>query len=203
LQASKTIVIVAAALALAAGLYVAQRMRAPAALPLQAGIALPQPRPIAPFALTDQDGRPFGNAQLAGHWTLLFAGFTHCPDVCPTTLAVLKQVEQRLPAPGVQTVFLSVDPERDTPPVLEQYVRHFSPAMRGVSGAPDQLEALCASLGIAYVKVPGARAGEYSVDHSAALVLIDPEGRVAGYFQAPHRVDTLAADLSAVLASRS
>lgn len=151
----------------------------------------------------DQDGQPYGNAQLTGGWTLLFAGFTHCPDVCPTTLGIMKQVEARLPAPGVQLVFLSVDPARDTPEILHRYVRHFSGTMRGVTGSNEQLDALCASLGLAYVKVPGASDDAYTMDHSAALVLIDPLGRVAGYFSPPHRADALAADLAAVLKSRS
>lgn len=150
----------------------------------------------------DQEGQPFTPANLQGHWTLLFAGFTHCPDVCPTTLGLMKALGQRLqPAPAM--VFLSVDPERDTPERLRQYVAYFGPDIEGVTGPHEQLERLAASLGIAYVKAPGARGEDYTVDHSAALVLLDPQGRVAGYFTPPHKADTLAADLARVLGSNS
>ena len=161
----------------------------------------PEPAPVAAFTLTDQDGRPYTPAQLQGHWTLLFAGFTHCPDVCPTTLALLAQLRQRLTAgpERLELLFLSVDPERDTPEQLKRYTAHFGAGIRGVTAPGAQLDAFCASLGLAYVKVPGARPGDYTVDHSAALVLLDPRGRVAAYFQAPHRLDTLAADLSGML----
>ena len=162
---------------------------------------LTAPRTIAAFSLLDQDGKPFTNAQLQGHWSLLFAGFTHCPDVCPTTLGVLKVVGQRLQGKAPAMIFLSVDPERDSPAVLKSYVAYFGPNLTGVSGPLGQLDRLCESLGVAYVKVPGKTPDDYAVDHSAALVLIDPQGRVAGYFPPPHKVDTLAADLNRVMAA--
>jgi protein SCO1/2 len=192
----------AALAALALGVFTASRLSAPRAAPqLASGTLLTQPRDIAPFALTDQDGRPFTEQQLRGHWTLLFAGFTHCPDVCPTTLALMGQLRRQLAAgpERLELLFLSVDPERDTPARLKAYVEHFGAAIRGVTGPGAALDAFCASLGLAYVKVPGA--GDYTVDHSAALVLLDPQGRIAAYFQAPHRLDTLAADLSGIMGS--
>lgn len=193
----------AAGLALLAGVWAAswwQGHTRPAP-PVQSGTLLTHPRPIAEFSLTDQDGRAFGNARLGGHWSLLFAGFTHCPDVCPTTLGVMKAVKQRLGPQAPAMVFLSVDPERDTPAVLKSYVDYFGPGITGISGAREPLDRLCESLGIAYVKIPGASAGDYSVDHSAALVLVDPDGRVAGYFTPPLKVDTLAADLKEIVRS--
>jgi protein SCO1/2 len=168
---------------------------------LQSGTALHTPRPIAPFALTDQDGQPYGNERLQGRWSLLFVGFTHCPDVCPTTLSLMKSVEQRLQSEGraLSPVFVSVDPQRDTPPRLQQYVRYFSPTLVGITGSSAELDKLCASLGLAYVKIPGAGEADYTMDHSAALVLVNPEGRIAAYFQAPHKLDTLAADLARIV----
>jgi protein SCO1 len=190
--------------ALGLGVFTASQVYAPRTRPQpESGVVLNQPRPLADFALVDHEGLPYTNAQLQGHWTLLFAGFTHCPDVCPTTLSLMKQLDTRLrqrQAP-LDFLFLSVDPERDTPEQLKKYVTYFSPAIRGVSGTREQLDALCASLGIAYLKVPGAREGEYTVDHSTALVLLDPQGRVAGYFQPPHKLDTLAADLAGIVTS--
>lgn len=193
----------AAGLALLAGAWAASwwQGRARPAPEVRSGTLLAQPRAIAEFGLADQDGRPFGNAQLRGRWSLLFAGFTHCPDVCPTTLAVMKALNRRLGAQAPSMVFLSVDPERDTPAVLKSYVGYFGPGITGISGPREALDRLCESLGIAYVKVPGASAGDYTVDHSAALVLVDPEGRVAGYFTPPLKVDTLAADLQEIVRS--
>jgi protein SCO1/2 len=199
LTTQKTLVAVALALiALVGGIVVATRLQAPRAVTLQSGVLLGERRPIAEFTLADQDGRPFGNAQLRGHWTLVFAGFTQCPDVCPTTLGLMNAVARQLGPRAPAMVFLSVDPERDTPPVLQAYVRHFGSAIAGVTGPRAALDTLCASLGIAYVKIPGATAADYTVDHSAALVLVDPEGRVAGYFPPPLKADTLAADLSGI-----
>src|SRR5262245_19072127 len=119
----RTVKFVFAALAAAGlGALTASRFASPPAQP-QSGTLLAEPRPVAPFTLTDQDARPFTNAALEGHWTLLFAGFTHCPDVCPTTLALMKQLHQRPELGGrVQYLFLSVDPERDTPAQLKTYV---------------------------------------------------------------------------------
>jgi protein SCO1/2 len=189
----------AALVALALGAFTASRLSRPE--PLVSGTRLGEPRELAPFTLTDQDGRPYTQDALQGHWTLLFAGFTHCPDVCPTTLALMAQLHGRLGvAPErLELLFLSVDPERDTPERLKTYTAHFGAGLRGVTAPAAQLDALCANLGLAYIKVPGARDGDYTVDHSAALVLLDPQGRVAAYFQPPHRLDTLAADLSGIV----
>ena len=199
---ARTAVLFAAALcALGLGVFAGQRLLAPRqTTPLQSGILLAEPRAVAPFTLTDQDGQPYAPAQLQGHWTLLFAGFTHCPDVCPTTLALMAQLRGRLPAAApLELLVLSVDPERDTPDRLKTYTAHFGGAVRGVTGPTAQLEAFCANLGLAFLKVPGASPGEYTMDHSTALVLFDPSGRIAGYFQAPHKLDTLAADLAGIV----
>jgi protein SCO1/2 len=204
MKTSRALLAVVAVAALGLGMWVASRDSTPAQPALASGILLGTPRPVGAFALLDQDGQPFTRDRLAGHWTLLFAGFTHCPDVCPTTLGVMKAVEQKLPAAEpVQMVFVSVDPERDTPEQLKRYVRYFSPALIGATGPDDQLQALCSSLGLAYMKVPGVSASDYTMDHSAALVLIDPQARVTAYFQPPHRADALVADLARVVPPRS
>lgn len=190
--------------ALALGVWLASRTFAPKVPTLASGTALPERRAVADFALTDQDGAPFNRSRLEGHWTLLFAGYTHCPDVCPTTLAVMKALDQRLAARGeaVQMVFVSVDPDRDTPEQLRRYVRYFSPTLIGATGPDAELQKLCGSLGLAFMKVTGASKDDYAMDHSAALVLLDPQARIAAYFQPPHKADTLAADLGTLLSSR-
>jgi protein SCO1/2 len=190
----------AALAALGLGIWAGSRTASKAAPDFANAVVLPSPRPIADFTLSDQDGRPWTREQLHGHWSLLFAGFTHCPDVCPATLGVMKAVEQRIGTLNpVQMIFLSVDPERDTPEAMKRYVRYFSPTLTGITGPTAQLDALSSSLGLAYMKAAGTSASEYSVDHSAALALINPQAQVAAYFQAPHQVEPLVADLTRIV----
>ena len=189
--------VIAVAVAVAVGAGVAQYQRAHPAIALRAGTALPESRQIADFALTDQRGRPFTRASLEGHWTLLFTGFTHCPDVCPTTLALMAQLRKDVARADVRFLFVSVDPERDTPDVVARYLAHFDQALVGATGSREEMERFTAGLGLAQVRNPGV-GDEYTVDHSTAFVLLDPEGRIAGYFQAPHVREALAADLAAL-----
>ena len=140
-------------------------------------------------------GRPFGPAALENRWSLVFTGFTHCPDLCPTTLAFLASLRSQIPGRTLQIVFVSVDPERDTPEAIASYLAHFDPGFVGVTGARADIERFTKALGVAQVRNPGV-GGEYTVDHSAALVLIDPKVRVAGYFLPPHDERALAADLA-------
>ena len=141
-------------------------------------------------------------AALRGHWSLVFPGFTHCPDICPTTLAILDRAHDLLgpTASALQVILLSVDPERDTPEALARYLAFFNPGFAGVTGEQEQLQRLYTGLGVQHIRIPGAR-GEYSVDHSAALLLVDPEGRLAGYFMPPFQAERLAADLGPLLAA--
>jgi protein SCO1 len=159
-------------------------------------VALGTPRSVAEFELVDQHGQPFGAAGLRGRWTVLFVGFTHCPDVCPTTLGMLASVQKRLPAsdPPLHVVFVSADPERDTPSRLGEYIGIFNDDWTALSGPFDQLDLLLDSLQLAYVKVPTGH-GSYTIDHSTALVLIDPQAQMVGFYPAPHQPAALAADL--------
>lgn len=186
-----------AALAAVLGVVVAVTVLQPrGSAGLQSGTLLPQPRALPAFTLTDQDGQPFTAASLAGRWTLLFPGFTYCPDVCPTTLALLKQVKAGLGADsGLRVVFLSVDPERDTPERLKSYVAQFDPAFVGVTVAEPQLAEITRALGIAYAKVPGATPESYQMDHSAAMILLNPQGQIAAYLTPPFELAKLVADL--------
>ncbi len=163
---------------------------------LTAGTALAEPIPLAEFQLEDQAGHAFGRRDLEGEWSLLFAGFTHCPDACPATLALLARLQARLHADGhpLRVVFLSVDPERDTPEQLARYAGYFGERILAATGERNEIDALAKSLGLAYVRVPGS--GEhYSYDHSTAVVLIDPAARLAGYFRPPLDLDAIEHDL--------
>lgn len=163
---------------------------------------LNQPRPLQPFELVAEDGSRFSDAALRGQWTLVFAGFRNCPDICPDTLARMAAVRRQAPevSARVQMVFLSVDPQRDAPEQLDQYTDHFDPAITGVTGDRPMIDQVMGDLGLAYLLVPldETSADAYTVDHSAALVLLDPQARVAAYLPAPHDVDAVAGALRMV-----
>jgi protein SCO1 len=154
---------------------------------------LSAPETLPPFRLANYDGKPFDNAALKDRWTLLFFGFTHCPDLCPTTLATLSQMQRALGSPPeVRVAFVSVDPERDTPELLRKYATAFNPAFLGVTGEPAQLATLADSLGVKYAKAPGPTPASYSVDHSSSVLVIDPRGRFYGILAAPHEAGNMA-----------
>lgn len=195
---------VVAAVAATAGLVVANYVLKPdqlAGTQLSSGTLLPQPRPIPGFTLTGADGQPFTKAALEGHWSVIFVGFTHCPDICPNTLGLLKNLRRELDTQGrpLQVVFLSVDPERDTPEVLARYVSYFDPSFLGVTGATAELDKLGAATGFVYMKSPGATPDAYTVDHSSALILVNPQAQVAGYFTPPFKLDALGSDLAKLI----
>jgi len=157
-------------------------------------LVLPEPREIPEFELVDQDGTPFGLERFKDRWSLLFFGFTHCPDICPGTLYDLKRLEDELGAdPGRQVVFFSVDPERDTPERLKDYVAYFDPGFIAVTGPHPELEPLTRKLGIAYrIEDHETGAAHYNVDHSASILLVNPDGRLHGVFPSPHEVTAMA-----------
>lgn len=170
---------------------------------LKQATLLPSPKPIADFQLTDQAGRPFTLDNLKDRWTLAFFGYTHCPDVCPTSMAMLAQVQRQLaknPDAGElpQVVFFSVDPERDTPELLASFVPYFHESFIGVTGDAAQVLKLTRQLGIIYGKVEGSGSDDYLVDHSAAIILFDPEGRFRALFNVPHQPEYMVADLQAI-----
>ncbi len=194
-----------ASFAVLIGIVAGMVLLKPAATEIRSGTMLKTPRPVIDFALNNADGRPFTKADLMGHWTVIFPGFTFCPDVCPTTLTTLRVVHEKLgdAAGKVQIVLLSVDPERDTPEKLGAYVHAFSPDFFGITGPTTQLDPLSQSLGFVYTRVPGATPETYTIDHSAALIVIGPDARLHGYFTPPYKVDALVADLRALVAHSS
>jgi protein SCO1/2 len=163
------------------------------------------PRPLPDFTLVDQAGQQFRRERLRGHWTFVFFGFVNCPDVCPTTLATLAAVRSALadlPADERPAVmFVSVDPGRDTPELLGRYVAHFDAAFTAATGTREAIDALAKDLGIAVIIGPPADDGSYSVDHSAAVYLVDPKSRIAALFGAPHESGTIARDYRRLVAA--
>jgi protein SCO1/2 len=182
-----------------------QLLRARGAEPIVQSAALyPRPRALAPFALVADDGQAFNRESLSGHWSLVFFGYTACPDLCPATLALLAQVDRRLadlPA-GLKPhiVMITVDPERDDPAKLGAYVHFFEPTFKGLTGAPGAVADAAAAFGVAYR--PGADSdGGYSVDHSAAVYLVDPSARLRAVFMPPQQTALLASDYRALVAA--
>ena len=158
----------------------------PSALP---GVLWPNPRAIGAFTLADHHGRAFTRERLDGAWTFMFFGYTHCPDICPTTLATLRRVEHDLlghaSAPR-QHILVSVDPARDTLDHLARYVSAFGPAFVGVTGSDGELSKLARQVGAVYFRAEPGDDGSYLVDHTASIMLIDPRGRLVALFGMPH-----------------
>jgi protein SCO1/2 len=188
------VLLIVIALAAAVGGALLSRHVGGGAIALQNGTWLPESRAIAPFELTDHEGQPFGNAQLAGIPTLLFFGYTHCPDVCPTTLALLTQLARDKPLPQLKLLFVTVDPKRDDQLTLKRYVEAFGGNLIGLRGDDAQLDPLLHSLSaVRFIEqTPG---GSYTVDHSSTLYLIDGKGRLAAVFTPPFLLPALESDL--------
>jgi len=190
-------------LALLAGILVALRMSGPhvSTPPEVGGTVFNAPRPLPEVTLVDQTGAAFAPGQLAGHWSLLFFGFTHCPDVCPTTLTTLAQAVAQLgdlpPARRPRVYMISVDPGRDDPARMAEYVSYFDPQFVGVTGDPEAVDALAKGLGVAYAYVP-REDGSYSVDHTAAIFVLDPDGSLVALLSTPHSATGIARDFRAI-----
>lgn len=148
---------------------------------------LDTPRDIGEFALVDHHGKPFDPERLKGQWSLVFFGFTFCPDICPTTMAFLNDFMASLEgteAQDTQVVMVSVDPARDTVEKLASYVPYFNPDFIGVTGEFLEIHRFATALNTPFRKVMG-EGDNYQVDHSANVVLINPKGHYHGFFKAP------------------
>jgi len=161
---------------------------------LASGTWLSPAHPIAEFSATDQNGRPFTRGSLLGHPTLVFFGFTHCPEVCPTTLATLAQVNRAAGVKGMRVLLVTVDPGRDTPVVLKRYLQAFDPQFLGATGTPAQIDALTKEFSVAARRID-LPDGDYMMDHSVAVFLLDERARRVAVFTAPFEVPRMAADL--------
>jgi len=184
--------------ALAGGLLA--HMLTQSAVALQSGTALPRARALARFTLTDTTGRSLDNGALRGHATLLYFGFTACPDVCPATLATLRELYAAGVPADLQVWFVTVDPQRDAPAVLAQYLAAFNPQFVGLRAAPDSLAPLLHDLN-AYAGRRALPAGQYSMDHSSTLYLLDRRARLVAVFTPPFEAAALRADLRSLLSA--
>jgi protein SCO1/2 len=205
--ARRWLVLLASGAAVAAGAAVALRYastRAASPVTLSAAV-YPAPRPLPEFVLATQAGARFERAELRGRWTLLTFGFSNCPDACPTTLTELALANRELatlpPGRAPRIVFVSVDPARDTPARLANYLPQFDRRFIGLTGAAATLEELERAFGAAAI-IGRPVDGSYSVEHTSAVYLIDPDARLAAVFPAPQVARTLAADYVAIVAAR-
>lgn len=170
---------------------------------LSQGTLLPSAKPLLEFELVDHHGRPFTPDNMQGRWSFAFFGYTHCPDVCPTSLSMLAQMQRALEKDAAlktlpQVLFFSVDPQRDTPQLLAEFVPYFHPSVVGVTGDQQQILKLTRQLGILYARAEGSGSDDYLVDHSAAIILFDPDGKFHALFNVPHDPTLIASDFIAI-----
>lgn len=169
---------------------------------LDAGIVLlPQSRNLPELSLTNQDGQTVAVDQLKGQWSLLFFGYTFCPDICPATLAQLRQLQGQLPAETLaklRIVLVTVDPHRDTPEQLKKYLDYFDAGFIGLTGEEATIQKLANGVSIPFIPADTSKEN-YTVDHSGNLVLIGPDGKQRGFIRAPINNTKLAAQLPGLL----
>lgn len=163
--------------------------------------SLSDPKDIIPFQMTDQEGQPFGSDELQGHWTLLFFGFTNCPDICPPTMYKLTDFVKQVGDDAPRVVMVSVDPERDSPAMLKRYVKGFHEDFMGIVGPESELVPLAKDLGIYVEKSPMAQDEHsqhanhgqemegsipaYTINHAGSVLMVDPNGDFAGVMSPP------------------
>jgi len=194
-------------IALIAGISAAFIWRnAAAPVQLTTGTYIHPNRALPDFSLIDTRGQTFGLAQLRGHWSMMFFGYTNCPDFCPTTLTTLAALEKRLRAGAApvrpQVIFMSVDAARDTPEQLAKYVPYFDPEFIGLSAASQSdAEAVAAKLSVSVIITPKSD-GTYTVDHSGAIFVLNPEGKLAAVLTGPFTVGNLESDFRRIVAGR-
>jgi len=163
-----------------------------------------QARALPEFELVDHHNQPLTREGLTGQWSLMFFGYTHCPDICPISLQTLAEMVENIDDSDVsevlQVYFISVDPARDRPGVLAEYIAYFNPQFHAATAEQEQLTPLTRSLGIAHmIRNESGDSDNYDVDHSSAIVLINPEAEFAGLFSAPQDAAAMARDMTLII----
>jgi protein SCO1/2 len=192
---NKAGVVLFAVIAMTAGFWLATTLISPGSennVNIQ-GVILKPARQIAVPELIKHDGTAFTSNDLNGKWTLMFFGYTHCPDICPTTMNVLAEAKKESTGDFPRVVFVTVDPQRDTVDTLGDYVHYFDPEFTGVTGDEKMIQALALQASVLYMKVPGESGNDsdYLVDHSSSILLINPEGQLAAFLKAPHTPNSI------------
>jgi protein SCO1/2 len=192
--------------ALCAGLwvgYMASRSQSTSPPMNMNATLLPQPKTLHPFQLIDHNQQPFGTEQLQGQWTFIFFGYTHCPDVCPAALFMFQGVHKQLQGhpdilKNTRFTLVSVDPQRDTPQHLGEYVHYYHPDFIGITGEEKEIRNLSRQVGAFYMRNDEDESDNYQVDHSASILLFDPLGRLYSLFSPPHQSQSITSDYLAI-----
>lgn len=192
----RTSIIMLALIAFGAGVGVfTARQQAAQQPPQIQGFLWPEPKELQAFSVVDHANQEFNLDNIRGKWSFLFFGYTNCPDICPITLAVYSQLYDKLQASktdeAVQMVFVSVDPDRDKPEQIGDYVSYFNKDFIGLGGSAEQIETLTRQIGIAFFREAAADDGSYLVDHSAAIFLVNPDAQLVAILSAPHKAEVL------------
>ncbi len=201
---TKLLLICVALAAAASGGFLAYVAGEAASEPPQTdGVILDQPRLIPEVSMRDHHGERWTPDQFEGDWTLVFFGFTNCPDVCPETMIKMNRVDSQLRANGDVTpprvLFVSVDPKRDTPDRLADYVPYFNEDFLGVTGNREDIAKLSEAMGVPFMPPAEEGADDYLVDHGASLTLVGPDGHIRAFFTTPHDADRIADDLELMI----
>ena len=207
----KTVALCLGFVAVVLGLFVSSVLRTPVLseeeLREQGVFVLPRPRELSPIELQTHTGEAFTLADLEGQWTFAFFGFTNCPDICPTSMAVMGQARRALGEDAFQGLLVTVDPERDTPEALAAYTTTFAPDFLGVTGDLTALVQFGEQVNVAFAKVPmlnedgSADPNGYLVDHSANIVIFNPRGHYHGFIKYPQQADTITAAFQSLAAN--
>ena len=200
----KKVITRVAVITIMTGVWLSFWVTAPMPIP-QTATVLPAPLGLVEFSLLDQNGDAFSRASFGDHWNLVFFGFTHCPDICPLTLQVLANARQQMLDAGAQElpriVLVSVDPERDTPEIIGQYVSYFGADVIGVTGELAEVRKLTDGIGVFFQKT-SVDDGDYSVNHSAVVIVVDPQSNFHALFSAPHEAASFEHDLPIIMADK-
>ena len=197
------LIAVAAMLALVSGYYLGN-MASGKKPEFKTATVLPKPKALNDFNLTDKNGQPMSLETLKGKWNLVFFGYTYCPDICPTALTSMAEVYKALPDDSraqAQTLFISVDPKRDTIDHLKKYVEFFNPSFLAATGEDAELRALTKQVGIQYKLHEADQSGNYLVDHGAWLIIINPDGEFHGVISGSHYPNPqgMASDIATII----
>ena len=204
MNSRKQFVASVAVIAILTGTWLSLEVMKPIPLP-QTATVLPTPLDLANFSLLDQNSELFSRGDFGGHWNLVFFGFTHCPDICPLTLQLLANARKQMLDSGAKVlpriVLVSVDPERDTPDKIGEYVSYFGDGVIGVTGDLAEIRKLTDGIGVFFEK-SSVDDGDYSVNHSAVVIVVDPQSKFNALFSAPHDAASFAHDLPIIMANQ-
>lgn len=203
MQKSTLAIVLMGVVSIIIGVLAQQSERKPKQLPeLKSTIILPSPKTLSDIQFTTHENKPFTRENLLGVWTILFPGFTNCPDICPTTMQTLKTVKQAMVKANswgnYRIVMMTVDPKRDTIDKLSKYVPYFDPDFTGITADEKTTTSFAKQIGVLFFPRDENGAEDYEVDHSASIILINPEGQWAGAISAPHNHDEIITDLTAL-----